>query len=55
MLPCTIIAGCLRIFSSRQALHSAEFHAEVCSLDGDCMLLAVSLDPYFQLLAGLKG
>ena len=55
MLPCTITAGCLQIFNSRQALHSADFHAEVCSLDGDCVLLTVSLDPHFQLLAGFKG
>ncbi len=40
-------------------LHDTVLHActagAACSLNGDCVLLAVSLDPHIKLLAGLKS
>ena len=49
-----VMTHCCRVNLHDTVLHACTAGA-VGSLNGDCVLLAVSLDPHIKLLAGLKS
>ncbi len=49
-----VMTHCRHVNLQNTVLHACTA-GTVCSLNGDCVVLAVSLDPHLKLLASLKS